>query len=383
MMNHVIGALCLTTCLAIASAHAASLSHAPFGTLADGTPVTRYVMAAASGVSVSFIDYGGIITDVTTPDRNGRRASIVLGFSTLRQYETTSAQDELYFGAILGRYANWIDHGRFNLDGRAHQITLTDPPHTIHGGKRGFDKRMWAVQPQAASGPSVAARLSYTSSDGEEGFPGTLRVGVTYSLSDDGVFTIHYQAVTDKDTVLTLTNHMNFDLAGAGSPGGILRQVLTVNAEKYLPLDDRQQIPLGRPDRVAGTPFDFRRPTAIGSHIHDDNQQLAVSGGYDNYWLLDKQGNPARPQLAVRALDPVSGRTLDAYTTEPGVQIYTADWFDGSISGIGGRYGKYAAFTLETQHFPDSPNHPDYPTTELKPGQEFDSTTIFRFGVQR
>ena len=381
-MKRSIGVLCVSVWFGFASADAASLSSAPFGSLADGTPVTRYTMTATSGVSVSLLDYGGTITDVTTPDRDGRRAPIVLGFPTLREYETIGARDELYFGAILGRYANWIDHGRFRLDGHAYQITLTDPPNTIHGGKRGFDKRMWSVQPQAASGRSVAARLSYVSADGEEGFPGTLQVGVTYSLSDKGSFAIHYVATTDRDTVVNLSSHMNFNLAGVGSPDGALRQLLTVHAQDYLPLD-RSQLPLGQPAPVAGTPFDFRTPTAIGAHIHDANAQLAIADGYDTYWVLDKTGDPARPQLAVHAFDPESGRTLDALTTEPGVQIYTADWFDGSIRGIGGAYVKYAAFTLETQHFPDSPNHPDFPTTELKPGQVFDSTTVFRFGVQK
>ena len=381
-MNRAIGALCLATSLATTSAHGASLRGAPFGTLSDDTAVTRYTMTAAGGVSVSFLDYGGTVTDVTAPDRQGRLGHVVLGFPTLRDYETTGAQNELYFGALLGRYANWIARGRFGLDGHDYQLTLSDPPNTIHGGKKGFDKRLWAVQPLATSGPSVGARLTYVSVDGEEGYPGTLKVDVTYTLSDDGAFAIHYEATTDRDTIVNLSNHMNFDLAGAGSPGGALRQVLTVDADSYLPLDEAQ-IPLGQAAPVATTPFDFRHPAAIGARIHDRNAQLAIANGYDQYWVLTKRGDVAQPQLAVHALDPASGRTLDCYTTEPGVQIYTADWFDGSVSGIGGRYEKYAAFTLETQHFPDSPNHPNFPTTELKPGQVFDSTTVFRFGVQK
>ena len=381
-MKRAIAALALVAALSSGPAHAASLTRAPFGKLADGTAVTRYTMTASSGVSVSFIDHGGIITAVTTPDRAGRRAPIVLGFPTLREYETISAEDELFFGALLGRYANWIADGRFTLDGRQQQITLTDPPNTIHGGKRGFDKRMWAVRPEAVSGQSVGAMLSYTSADGEEGFPGTLRVGVGYTLSDDGAFTIHYTATTDRDTVVNLSSHMNFDLAGAGSPDGVLHQVLTVDADNTL-LVDRSQLPLGPLSPVAGTPFDFRHPTAIGARIHDHDGQLSIANGYDQYWVLNRHGDPARPRFAIHVFDPVSGRTLDCATTEPGVQIYTADWFDGSVHGIGGRYVKYAAFTLETQHYPDSPNHPDFPTTELRPGQVFDSTTIFRFGVQR
>ena len=374
------GTLCAACLLATGPANAASLTNSPFGTTASGTPVNRYTMVAASGVSVRFMSYGGAITDVTTRDRQGRPGHIVLGFPTLRDYETTSAEGELYFGALLGRYANWIAGGRFSLGGHEIQLTLSDPPNTIHGGKRGFDKQIWSVQPLTVSGPSVSARLSYTSIDGEEGYPGTLGVSVTYALSDDGAFSIRYEAVTDRDTIVNLSNHMNFDLAGAGSPGGVLQQRLTVAADHYLPLD-RSQIPLGQIAPVAGTPFDFRKATAIGARIHDRNEQLAIANGYDQYWVLNKQGDLAQPQLAVHAVDPESGRTLDCFTTEPGVQIYTASFFDGSLSGIGGRYPQYAAFTLETQHFPDSPNHANFPSTELKPGQVLSSTTIFRFGV--
>ena len=376
------GLLCSMLLFATAPVKAASLTIALFGKTAQGQPVARYTMTARSGVSVSFISYGGIVTDITTPDRQGRTGHLVLGFPTLRDYETKNAQGELYFGALLGRYANWLARGRFSLDGHEYQITLSDPPNTIHGGKRGFDKQLWTVQPQATSGQRVSARLTYTSADGEEGFPGTLKVRVTYTLSDEGAFTINYQAVTDKNTVINLSNHMNFNLAGAGSPGGVLQQVLTVDAGQYLPLD-RGQLPLGTLAPVGGTPFDFRKPTAIGARIHDKNEQLAIADGYDQYWVLDKHGDAGKSQLAVRAYDPNSGRTLECLTTEPGVQIYTASFFDGSTIGIGGRYGKYSAFTLETQHFPDSPNHSDFPTTELKPGEVYNSTTIFRFGVQK
>ena len=376
-----LAAWCLATILAAAPASAASLTSAPFGSTTDGKKVTRYTMTTGGGVSVSFMSYGGAITDVTTPDRQGRPGDIVLGFATLRDYKTKGADHELYFGALLGRYANWIARGRFSLDGHAYQLSLSDPPNTIHGGIRRFDKRVWEVEPRATSGGSVAARLTYTSQDGEEGYPGTLKVGVTYTLQDDGTFAIHYEATTDKDTVVNLSSHMNFNLAGAGSSGGILGQVLTVDADRYTPLD-RAQIPLGTLASVAGTPFDFRHPTAIGARIHEKNEQLSIADGYDQNWVLNKRGDPTQPQLAVRAYDPKSGRMLDCLTTEPGVEIYAGSFFDGSVTGIGGRYGKSAAVTLETQHFPDSPNHPTFPTTELKPGQVFDSTTIFRFGVQ-
>ena len=339
-------------------------------------------MAAANGVSVSFMSYGGAITDVVAPDRQGKPGHVVLGFPTLREYETVGAQNELYFGALLGRYANWIARDRFTLDGRDYRLSLSDPPNTIHGGVAGFDKRLWTVTPQATSGDTVSARLAYVSRDGEEGYPGTLTVSVIYSLSDDGTFQIHYGATTDNDTVLNLSNHMNFNLAGAGSARGILDQDFTIDADRYLPLDG-SQIPLGRTDPVAGTPFDFRSATAIGRHVHDRNPQLALADGYDEYWIINSPNDSRRLRQAVHAYDPGSGRTLDVMTTEPGMQIYTGGFFDGSVVGTGGRYGRYAGFTVETQHYPDSPNHPQFPSTVLKPGQVFDSTTTFRFGVQR
>ncbi len=367
--------------LAPASASAASLTSKPFGKTADGKRVRLYTMTSGAGVRVSFMNYGGVILDVTTPDKNGHPGPIVLGFPTLHDYETTSARSELYFGALIGRYANWIDRGRFSLHGHAYQITLSDPPQTIHGGKVGFDKRLWRVEPQLRSGKTVSALLTYTSPDGEEGFPGTVKVRVTYSLSDEVAFTIMFEAVADADTVINLTSHMNFNLAGAGS-GDVLAQVLTVNADKYLPLN-RAQLPLGEPATVDKTPFDFRKPTPIGARIHENNPQLAIAQGYDQYWILKKRGDATQPQPAAYIYDPATGRTLDCFTTEPGVQIYTGSWLTGPYAGIGGFYKRYGALTLETQHFPDSPNHANFPTTELRRGQVFKSTTIFRFGVQK
>jgi aldose 1-epimerase len=356
------------------------LSTAPFGATTDGKPVTLTTMTSSHGVTVKFMSYGGIITEILAPDRNGRQADIVLGFATLREYETKSAEGGLYFGALIGRYANRIAGGRFSLDGHEYKLAINNPPNALHGGLKGFDKQVWTMEPLTTSGNSVSAVLRLTSPDGDQGYPGTLRVAVTYTLADDNTFRIHYQATTNKDTVLNLTNHSYFNLAGAGSPNGVYGQILTVNADQYTPTD-KTSIPLGQNAPVGDTPFDFRQPTPIGARIRADDQQLLWAQGYDHNWVLNKPGDAATPQMAARAYDPASGRTLECLTTEPGVQIYTSNFLKGAYAGHGGIYRQTDAFTLETQHFPDSPNHPAFPTTELRPGQQFDSTTIFRFGT--
>ena len=369
-------------CLATHPATAATLSSMPFGTTADGQPVTLTTMTNTHGVIVTFMSYGGIITKIITPDRHGRPGDIVLGFPTLHDYETESAQGGLYFGALIGRYANRIAKGHFTLDGKTYTLAINNPPNALHGGLQGFDKRNWNVRPLQRSGGIVSAVLRLTSPDGDQGYPGEMRVAVTYSLSDDNEFTIRYQATTNKDTVLNLTNHSYFNLAGAGSPDGVFQQILSVNADRYTPTD-KTSIPLGQNASVQGTPFDFRTPTPIGARIRADNQQLIWAQGYDHNWVLNKNGDPDMPQLAATAYDPSSGRTLECLTTQPGVQIYTANFLKGIYAGNGGVYRQTDAFTLETQHFPDSPNQPAFPTTELKPGEIFNSVTSFRFGVRR
>ncbi len=367
--------------LAAAPAAAATLNTAPFGSTTDGKPVSLTTMTNAHGIVVKFMSYGGIITQIMTPDRHGHAADIVLGFQTLHEYQTKSADGGLYFGALVGRYANRIAKGHFSLDGHDYTLPINNPPNALHGGLKGFDKQVWEVRPASTSGHSVGAVLSYTSVDGEEGYPGTLKVTATYTLDDDNTLAIRYQAITDKDTVLNLTNHSYFNLAGVGAPTGVLQQMLMVNADEYTPTD-KTSIPLGQNVPVQDTPFDFRKPTPIGLHIRNNDQQLIWAQGYDHNWVLNKRGDATRPQLAARAYDPASGRTLECLTTEPGVQIYTANFIKGIYAGNGGIYRQTDAFTLETQHFPDSPNHPAFPTTELKPGQNFDSTTLFRFGIR-
>ncbi len=373
--------LTIVVSLASPAAHGATLSTAPFGTTAGGQPVSLTTMTSGHGLTVKFMSYGGIITQILAPDRHGHVADVVLGFPTLHDYETKSAQGGLYFGALVGRYANRIAKGRFTLGGQDYTLAINNPPNSLHGGTVGFDKKVWEVQPTATSGSSVGATLRLTSPDGEEGYPGTLAVTVTYTLRDDNSFTIHYGATTDKDTVINLTNHSYFNLAGVGARDGVFPQVLMINADGYTPTDSTA-IPLGQVAPVANTPFDFRKPTAIGARIRDNDQQLLWAHGYDHNWVLTKQGDARTPQLAARAYDPASGRTLECLTTEPGVQVYTANYLVGAYAGNGGIFRQSDGFALETQHFPDSPNHPGFPTTELKPGQTFESTTIFRFGIQ-
>ena len=367
--------------LAVTAAHAATLTTTAFGTTKAGQPVTLTTMTAADGVAVSFMSYGGIITRIDAPDRNGRLADVVLGFPTLQGYETDSAAGGLYFGAVVGRYANRIARGHFTLDGQTYTLAINNPPNSLHGGLDGFDKRVWSVEPGPTSGRVVSATLRLTSPDGDQGYPGEMKVAVTYSLSDNGALTLRYQATTNKDTVLNLTNHSYFNLNGAGSHDGVFDQVLTVNADRYTPTD-ATSIPLGHNDPVAGTSFDFRQPTPIGAHIRDDDVQLIQAQGYDHNWVLNGAGGPT-PSFAARLSDPSNGRTLDVLTTQPGVQIYTANFLKGIYSGTGGVYRQTDGVTFETQHFPDSPNQPGFPTTELKPGQTYDQTTIFEFGVSR
>jgi len=363
------------------TAAAATLSSEPFGTTAGGQPVSLWTLSNARGVKVSFMSYGGIITRIITPDRHGQPGDIVLGFPTLHDYETKSAQGGLYFGALVGRYANRIARGHFTLDGKQYTLAINNPPNALHGGLQGFDKRVWTVAPLASSGPVASAALSLTSPDGDQGYPGEMKVSVTYSLDEQSNLTIHYQATTNKDTVINLTNHSYFNLAGAGSRDGVFNQVLIINADRYTPTDSTA-IPFGNLAPVAGTPFDFRHPTPIGARIRDDDQQLLWAHGYDHNWVINGPSG-GKPRLAAAAWDPASGRTLQCLTNEPGVQVYTSNFLVGAYAGNGGIYRQTDAFTLETQHFPDSPNHPDFPTTELRPGQTFDSTTIFHFGLHR
>jgi len=345
-----------------------------FGVAPSGQPIYLYTLRNSQGVQAAITNYGGRIVSLKTPDRKGKFDDIVLGFDSLQEY----LHDNPFFGALVGRYANRIANGQFTLDGVKYELARNNGPNTLHGGLKGFDKKIWSAQAaEDKDGPELV--LHYFSKDGEEGFPGDLNVTVTYTLTENNELRIDYQATTDKDTVLNLTNHSYFNLSGHAG-GRILEDVAMINADKFLPTD-QNLIPTGEIRSVAGTPFDFRKPTAIGARIDDKDPQLEAAKGYDQTFVLNRIG--AGPSFAARVMDPHSGRVLEVLTTQPGVQFYTANHMQGPVRGKGGAvYGFRSAFCLETQHFPDSPNKPNFPSTELKPGERFHSITIFKFSTE-
>lgn len=348
---------------------ATAVKRSDFGKTRDGVAVSLYTLTNQNGVEVRISTYGGIVASLKTPDRAGALADIVLGFDSVEGYQANPGP---FFGALIGRYANRIGHARFSLGGVEYKLDRNDGQNTLHGGARGFDKRVWTAREL----PGGGLELTYLSKDGEEGFPGNLKAVVTYHLTDANELRIDYAATTDKLTVVNLTNHSYFNLKGAGS-GDILDHRLTLNADRFTPVD-AGLIPTGELRSVAGTPFDFRKPTAIGARIEQPDEQLKLGHGYDHNFVLNRSG--AGRTLAARVEEPSTGRVLEVLTTQPGVQLYTANFLDGTIRGKGGKvYGHRSAFCLETQHFPDSPNQPKFPSTELKPGQTFQSSTVFRF----
>jgi aldose 1-epimerase len=341
-----------------------------YGKLADGTAVDLYTLTNANGVVVKVITYGGIVTEWHAPDRDGKTADIVLGCPDLKTYEAGHP----FFGAIVGRVANRIGNARFTLDGKEYRVAANSGPHSLHGGKKGFDKHVWHAEPDAAH---TAVRLTRTSPDGEEGYPGTLKVAVRYALTDANELRIDYEATTDKPTPVNLTNHSYFNLAGHAS-GTVLDQEMTIAADRYTP-GDADLLPTGKIESVAGTPFDFTRPTVIGSRFGELKNKPV---GYDVNYVLNAEGKLS--QLAARAHDPRSGRVLEMYTTEPGVQFYTSNFLDGTQQGKGGvMYRQYAAFCLEAQHFPDALHHANFPSIVLRPGETYRQTTIYKCTVAR
>jgi len=348
-----------------------------FGKTSAGTTVHRYTLSNKKGMEAVVISYGATLVSLKVPDRTGKAADVVLGYDTLDGYD----RGKSFFGGTIGRYGNRIAHGEFTLDGTVYHLPKNDGPNSLHGGTTGFNKRIWEGVDRSTANAQILD-LSYTSTDGEEGFPGTLKATVTYTLpTESDELRIDYLATTDKDTVLNLTNHSYYNLSGDPSKQ-ILGHLLLLRALEFTPVDGTL-IPTGELRPVHGTPFDFTKPTAIGARIRQDDEQLKFGKGYDHNWVLEKSKNGGL-QLAAEVYEPVSGRVLDVLTTEPGIQFYSGNFLDGTAIGKGGvAYGHRTGFCLETQHFPDSPNHPKFPSTELKPGHAYRSTTVLRFSTRR
>lgn len=358
------------------AASASRVTRAAFGTLPDGRAVEQFTLTNAHGVAVRAISYGAIITSIRTPDTGGMLGDIVYGYDSLAAY----VKDSSYFGAVVGRFANRIAHARFAIDGRPYTLAANDGANSLHGGRRGFNKVLWRGEP-FTRGDTVGITFHYTSPDGEEGYPGTLQVAVSYGLTPSDALVIDYEATTDKSTPVNLSQHSYWNLHGNGK-GTILDHMLMIEASGFTPVDSTL-IPTGAVTPVAGTPFDFRTSTAIGARIDDQDTQLRFGRGYDHNWVLDRK--PGQMLVhAVTVIDPTSGRTLDMTTTEPGLQFYSGNFLNGSIHGKGGvAYPHRGAIVLETQHFPDSPNHSAFPSSILRPGDTLRSRTVLTFGVAR
>ncbi len=345
----------------------------PFGETKDGIPITRYLLANDHGMTVSIINYGAIVTSIELPDRNKKVANVVLGFPTLDGY----LGNDPYFGCIVGRYANRIAKGKFTLNGKSYTLAINDGPNHMHGGIKSFSDAVWSARPStpAADGKSAGLELMYESRDGEEGYPGTVKTTVVYTLTDANELRIDYRAVSDKPTIINLTSHIYWNLKGAGN-GNVFNDLLTLNADKYLPVDSTL-IPTGELKSVKGTPMDFTSPMAIGARLNE------VDGGgvkgYDHCYVLNPRSDPLK-QMAARVEDPDTGRVLEIFTTEPGIQLYTGNQLTGKPED--GGFKQYSALCLECQHFPDSPNRPQFPSTLLEPNKPYTQTTIHRFSVK-
>ena len=355
------------------TADASGVERRPWGKTKSGEAVELFTLTNAKGHSVAIATLGGIVVSVNVPDKAGANGDVVLGFDSLDGYLTKNP----FFGALVGRYGNRIGGAQFVLDGKTYTLAKNDGVNTLHGGLRGFDKYVWKARTAPATNGSSLV-LTHISPDGDEGFPGTLTSTVTYTWTNDDELKIHYHAVTDKPTVVNLTNHSYFNLAGQGN-GTILDHQLQLSADKFTPVA-KGLITTGELKPVEGTPFDFRQPTAIGARIDSTDPQIVLGGGYDHNLVVNGQAGTLR--AVAHVTEPTSGRTLDVLSTEPGVQFYTGNFLDGSVVGKGGKaYARRAAFCLETQHYPDSPNKPAFPSTVVRPGKPYDTTTVFRFGV--
>jgi aldose 1-epimerase len=349
--------------------------HQPFGKTTDGRPIDRYTLKNANGLEADVITWGGIVTRLLVPDRSGKPGDVVLGFDTLDGY----LKQHPYFGAIVGRYGNRIAKGRFSLNGKSYTLATNNGPNSLHGGVKGFDKQVWTARP-VSSPDGDAVELTYVSQDGEEGYPGTLTAKVTYTLTRENALRIDYDLTTDQDTVANVTNHSYFNLAGQGN-GDILSHEIMIDADRFTPVDDTL-IPTGELRPAAGTPFDFHTPTAIGARITSADEQIKFGKGYDHNFVLN--GSSGTLRQVVRVTEKTSGRTMEVHTTEPGVQFYTGNFLDGTLTGKAGKIYKFRyGFCLETQHFPNSPNTPSFPSTVIKAGEHYRSRTEYRFPASR
>jgi aldose 1-epimerase len=347
-----------------------TMTKAAFGKLKTGEEVDIYTLKNAKGAEAKITNYGGIIVSLRMPDRNRKFAEVTHGFDTLEGYTA----EHPYFGALIGRYGNRIAKGSFTLNGKRYKLPVNNNGNTLHGGLRGFDKVVWTAKQLATDDPSL--ELSYVSKDGEEGFPGTLTTTVRYTLTNDSSLRIDYKASTDKDTVLNLTNHAYFNLSDDQSSSNANHE-LRIDAEHFLPVNSTL-IPTGELKPVEGTPFDFRKAKKVGAQIEAADEQIKLGGGYDHNFVLN--GTPGTLRRVAELYEPTSGRVMEVETTEPGVQFYTGNFLDGTLKGKDGKtYGRRSALCLETQHYPDSPNQPKFPTTVLKAGEEYNSTTVYRF----
>lgn len=352
-----------------------TITHAPFGQMPDGRPVEIYTLRNARGAEARIMTYGGIVQSLSVPDKNGNFADVVLGYDHLQGYLVKNP----YFGALVGRYANRIAAGKFTLEGQAYTVTTNNGGNALHGGRVGFDKVLWQVE-QAAVGPEGAEiQLSYLSKDGEEGFPGNLKVHARYVFTDRNELKLEFSATTDRATVINLSHHSYFNLAGQGS-GDVLGHVVTIYSDTITPLGTNQ-IPTGEFAKVAGTPFDFRQPTAIGARINVPDPALQQARGYDHNWVINKP--LGQFGLLARVVEPGSRRVLEVWSDEPGLQFYTGNFLNNTITGKSGAvYQQHAGLCLEPQHYPDSPNKPQFPPVVLQPGQTFRSTIVYKFGAQ-
>ena len=344
-----------------------------FGRMPSGEKVYQYVLTNSRGMKVKIISYGGRITSIEVPDKEGNFKNVVLGLDSLEEYLEESA----FLGALIGRFGNRICKGRFSLDGREYKLATNNGDNHLHGGDRGFDKVLWEVEKGSASN---SLKLTYTSPDMEEGYPGNLLVSVIYSLKDDNTLDVIYKAETDRKTIVNLTQHSYFNLSGDFSQK-ILDHEVQINADEFIPIDNTS-IPTGKINEVAGTPFDFRQPKILGKEISANNEQIKNGIGFDHCWVLNDQDNGIR--FAASALHPESGRKLEVFTTEPGMQLYTGNFLDGTLpmQYEEGYYERRTGFCFETQHYPDSPNHPEFPSVVLEPGEEYNSKTSFKFSIE-